>query len=420
LLALGIVACGTDDPQLASGWRMHIIDDSLVGADGVDLRDVDGDGDVDAVSGWEESRAIRLYLNPGADIARQRWPATDISGGLAVGKIEDARFVDLEGDGRVDGVFSAAEKGPRRIGSYQLAGGADPGDAASWSGVALSGVPDHRYIKLAFADLDGDGHGDLVAGAKADGQPGALVWLRNPARNGDPVAGWHATLIDELDWVDSLLLEDLDGDGRRDILVNHSGFLGWYRNPGHAGGRWQRHLVSATSGPYFARCPRHDGGLMLVAGADLSRHGPGETVLYLVQRAPGLESGWTVVGVPARQRVPRQAASRDYQVKGLACGAIDDNPLPDVAVSVSGQGAGVFVAFNLDAGDPAPLELLVIAGTERNSRKGIKYDDLQLADVDGDGDLDLVTTEEKGRGRGLLGRFRSPGLGVLWYENPLR
>jgi hypothetical protein len=420
LLMLGIVACGTDQSQPASAWQLHIIDDSLAGADGVDLWDVDDDGDADAVVGWEESRAIRLYLNPGAKTTGQRWPATDISGGLSVGKVEDALFVDLDADGRPDGVFSAAEKGPERIGSYRAAVGADPGDPASWSGAALTGVPDYRYVKLSVGDLDGDGHSDLVAGAKTDGQPGGLVWLRNPAATGGPATAWDATLIDELEWVDSLLLEDLDGDGRRDVLVNHDGFLGWYRNPGAAGGRWQRQLVSDSTGPYFARCPRDDGGLTLVAGADLSGHGPGDTLLYLVQRAPGATAAWTVAGIPSRQGVPRQVDSRDYQVKGLACGAIDDNPLPDVAVSVSGRGAGVFVALNLDVGDPVPLELLVIAGTQRNSRKGIKYDNLHLVDVDLDGDLDLVTTEENGRGRGPLGRFLSPGIGVLWYENPLR
>jgi len=40
--------------------------------------------------------------------------------------------------------------------------------------------------------------------------------------------------------------------------------------------------------------------------------------------------------------------------------------------------------------------------------EGIKFDRIELLDVDGDGDLDLITTEE----RALLG--------VVWYENPSR
>ena len=41
----------------------------------------------------------------------------------------------------------------------------------------------------------------------------------------------------------------------------------------------------------------------------------------------------------------------------------------------------------------------------------MKYDNLELVDVDGDGDLDVVTSEE---GEGVI----SAGLGVLWLENP--
>ena len=38
--------------------------------------------------------------------------------------------------------------------------------------------------------------------------------------------------------------------------------------------------------------------------------------------------------------------------------------------------------------------------------KGVKYDLLQLFDMDGDGDQDVITCEER------------ENLGVVWYENP--
>ena len=44
-----------------------------------------------------------------------------------------------------------------------------------------------------------------------------------------------------------------------------------------------------------------------------------------------------------------------------------------------------------------------ISGTE-----GIKFDRIELIDLDQDGDLDLVTCEER------------VNLGVIWYENPVR
>ena len=45
-----------------------------------------------------------------------------------------------------------------------------------------------------------------------------------------------------------------------------------------------------------------------------------------------------------------------------------------------------------------------VSGTE----KGIKYDHLEVLDIDGDGDLDILTCEE---------HETNGGLGVIWYEN---
>lgn len=40
--------------------------------------------------------------------------------------------------------------------------------------------------------------------------------------------------------------------------------------------------------------------------------------------------------------------------------------------------------------------------------EGVKFDLIQLEDLDADGDLDLITCEERHQ------------LGVIWYENPAR
>ena len=56
------------------------------------------------------------------------------------------------------------------------------------------------------------------------------------------------------------------------------------------------------------------------------------------------------------------------------------------------------------------LQWLHFEGTWRardiSGSEGVKYDRIELIDLDGDGDLDVVTCEEIEK------------LGVLWYENP--
>jgi hypothetical protein len=45
---------------------------------------------------------------------------------------------------------------------------------------------------------------------------------------------------------------------------------------------------------------------------------------------------------------------------------------------------------------------------EISGPRGVKFDRLELLDLDGDGDLDVLTCEER------------DNLGVIWYENPTR
>ena len=59
----------------AEPWIRHTIDNTSRGADGVRLADVNDDGLLDIATGWEEGGQIRVYLNPGGQVARPSWLA---------------------------------------------------------------------------------------------------------------------------------------------------------------------------------------------------------------------------------------------------------------------------------------------------------------------------------------------------------
>ena len=70
-------------------WERHTIDDSSFGADGVRLADINGDGRLDITSPWEQGGQVRVYLNPGPEGLRERWPAVTVG---QVGDPEDSVF----------------------------------------------------------------------------------------------------------------------------------------------------------------------------------------------------------------------------------------------------------------------------------------------------------------------------------------
>lgn len=49
-----------------------------------------------------------------------------------------------------------------------------------------------------------------------------------------------------------------------------------------------------------------------------------------------------------------------------------------------------------------------------SGKEGVKYDFILIKDIDGDGDLDVITSEE------TAADGSKKGLGVVWYENPIK
>ncbi|MEM6581443.1 MAG: VCBS repeat-containing protein [Pseudomonadota bacterium] len=436
LLLIPLIAgCGVTEPD-ERYWRMHVIDDSLSGADGVDLFDIDGDGDKDAIVVWEESGELMLYENPGADRVHDAWGRTSLSGGLEVGKIEDARVADFDADGLADAVVSATEKRSRRVGVHWLNEGSRPHHEEAWRGTWLETSPPHLYLKVAIGQIDGIGADDIVAGSKADGEPGALVWFQAPANVGPESANeWRAHVIDEIDWIDSVVVVDINEDGHQDILMNYTDNLVWYENvpatnsEGQQAPSWIKHLISDSTKAYFAACQVNAddaAGSLLVVGADIADTEAGDVVLYLVAKqldAVGNWNGqWLQREVRSRQAVPRDEGETDYQIKSIVCANLDDDERPDIVISTSGYGHGVFALMNLDdVLESQTLDLQVISAAWNNSHKGIKHDNVLLVDLDGDGDLDIITTEENGSSgfwHSFLPGVSSRGLGLIWFENP--
>ena len=205
---------GPDKP-----WREHLI--GLVGKGNIAPHDIHpfaarrADGDmVRGVVAVVDRRQLVWYQIP--DDPEQRWPRHEIAelpqksqSGIAIG--------DLAGNGRSDVVcgmyWAECPADPlsepwkiRRFGHWEDGG---------WGGMA----------KLELADMDGDGHLEIVATEAEIPEARLGIFSRDATR---PDGLWKCREIGAgLHCPHSLVLADLDGDRRTDIVIGEMTAGGW-------------------------------------------------------------------------------------------------------------------------------------------------------------------------------------------------
>ncbi len=137
---------------------------------------------------------------------------------------------DVDGDGLGDLAIQALYAGTSERGTvYLLAGPATSGGSLADAGGRLEGEDGHDlpgYAMAATGDLDGDGHADMVIGARDASvfwrEGGAVYVVHGPVSGtvslADAHARWHAESPED-NAGGSVSVADGDGDGVMDLLV---------------------------------------------------------------------------------------------------------------------------------------------------------------------------------------------------------
>ena len=230
-------------------WKRHTIDDSSMGADGVRLADVNGDGLMDIATGWEEGGVVRAYLHPGHAKTKQKWPA------VTVGKVrsaEDAVFADLDGDGNID-VVSSCEGGTKSMFVHWAPKSPDAFlDSSKWKTEAIPATAHKQSWMYALPKpIDGKNGIDLIVSSK--GENGSVGWLEIP-KDARQVSDWKYHKLQDAGWIMSLISIDMNKDGHKDILISDrrgpKRGIFWLEYPGHEAAiepsQWKRHEIGGN------------------------------------------------------------------------------------------------------------------------------------------------------------------------------
>lgn len=413
--------------DLDTPWARHTILEGAApmfrGADGVNLANIDGKEGFEVVSGFEQSNNVAVLFHPGfGSQVKSPWlkkvvlpsPNTNFSGP------EDAIFALVDGDQRRD-VVVGLEAGNMVVVLFGPAP-SDQMNAAMWTRMNLNvGM---RAIRIAVANVAGDSRPEIVVGGKEGSMTPATIGyysLTNPSLPRD-ANSWTYTPIRQVGWVMQMMVLDVEGDGDRDIVYtdrdsidvntpppgpNAAMGLRWLESSSNTNPTWTDHQISTSVGDHkWFDVVKWDADNDLDI-VDCRSRTSGTPIHdnFLWLNDGGWQS-WTQVVIPEPMNVG--------DCQHITFANIDNAGALDLGITYSHAGeplSGVIWLHNTGTAAAPVWERGEISGNQNGD--GIKFDNLVWYDIDNDGDLDAVTSEQHEPNP------PGPGLGVVWYENPL-
>jgi hypothetical protein len=385
----------------------------------LDLADLDGDDDVDLVTGEHRGAlAVTVFENDGAG----SFTAHPVDDGKE--SHEGTRLFDLDDDGDLD-IVSIAYDAPEQIHLWRN----DSGTTVPFRHVTLDSDLAGFLDCKAVGDLDGDDLPDVIIGTDTQ-----LVWYRAP--------DWdRAQIAPGQNFTTDMQVGDVDADGDLDIVVPEydDGVIEWFRNPRIGGGTWSAVPIGDGVTAHDVEVADMNGDTKL----DVVIRGHfGPTTLYL-QVTP---TSWTPV--------PIEAALNN---EGLALADVDGDSRVDIvqngywleAPDDPSQG-DAWTLHSYDAGWQASTASAAVADLSGDGRPDVVHafgesagpmvwyeapadpriggdwiahpvadpvdyvHTFKLADVDGDGQRDIVFAEMAQSAGKRVGFFRNLGGGLGW------
>ena len=366
-----IVTASLDDNKIAWNENRTIHrnaafpDQSLVGASAprarsIQLADLDGDGDLDVLSG-----ADSVWWHENVDGSGTSWGAATVQG---AGVLPGGTAVsDLDGDADLD-VLTIDNSNGNLSWVENTAG-----DGSAWSGHTIPHVGSEGSSVQA-ADIDGDGDQDVVSTMTS----GRVSWHENLG------ASWAEHAIDSHTFNFDSIPVDLDRDGDIDVVNTGAEGARWYANVNGDGSAWSAAQLIGSLG----------GNIRRLGGGDLDGDGDFDVVLVSpdldtvewYENTSGDGSAW----------IERTISTSADGVWGVAVADLDADG--DLDVVSSSLNSDEIVVHENAAGDGS-----VWTGRLVSVLADSPYG-LAVGDIDGDGRVDLASNSRD-------------DFEVAWYPN---
>ncbi|PZC47478.1 MAG: Carboxypeptidase regulatory-like domain-containing protein [Chloroflexi bacterium] len=367
---LDILSASSEDDRLVwyenlddngRSWETHVVAADADGASSVATGDIDGDGDLDAVSASRLDDRITWYENTASGtVWTTRSIADDALGASSVA------VADLDGDGDMD--VLAASFDDDTVAWYENR--AD--DGSLWAKRIISVVAD-GVMDVKAADFDGDGDLDVVSASATDGR---VLWFRN--RRGDGSDWTSFTISADAAGARSVAVGDVDGDDDLDVMavLEDGDRVLWYENQGGSTIQWRPGFVSTSLiDPTSVSLGDvdNDGDLDAVTTS------AGDDKVAWFQNRDGDGTFWV------EQIVTRSANG----ARALLIADVDDDLSLDVVAASFNDNK--ITLYRNRAGDGSNWEAAQVARVQDVNGPQSAY----AADVDGDGDLDVLAASSR-------------------------
>ena len=258
---------------------------------GLDVGDVDGDGDMDIVAGGESwggssIKGCRVYVNNGTSGGKIDWD--EVTGPDTSLYYDQCVFADINDDGDLDIVA-----GTRSNGIKCWVGNGGSGGTFSWTANATNLPTSGEYTGVAVADMNKDGDLDILATDYATSSPAVRLYTGNGAGT------WTSrtsSMPSDSNQSFGVAAGDVDKDGNMDMVYgNNRGLRCFLGNGGGTGGTSFTWTAANTN---LATSRRH----AQISLADLDDDGDldivvavvgGGVVAYLGNGGAGSGQSWT-------------------------------------------------------------------------------------------------------------------------------